>query len=170
MAIGGLGAYWICYNSSFLFFIRSLKKLYVVAIYFVGLVLIYSGAIHSEQFRWLERDVFAAFFLFVILEQIYCNNSFIKIEKVKILTSLGKYTYSLYMLHFSAIYIVARLFKSFVHPNLFHTVISETIASFLFSLVLAYLSYNYYERYFLRMKEKYSMIKLNSKRVIADTL
>lgn len=157
MAIGGLGAYWISFNNKVLSFIRSLKKFYVVLIYIAGLTLIYTGAIHSEQLRWLERDVFALFFLFVILEQIYCNNSFFKIEKIRTLTSLGKYTYGLYMLHFTAIYIVARVFKSFISPSLFHTLISETLLSLALSLILAYLSYTYFEKYFLRKKERFSM-------------
>lgn len=157
MAIGGLGAYWVCFNTRILTFVKSLKRLHVVATYIVGLTLIYTGILHNEQLKWLERDVFAAFFLFVILEQIYCHNSFFKIEKIKALTSIGKYTYGLYMLHFTAIYIVARLFKSLVHPALFHTIISETVISLTLSLVLAYLSYTYFEKYFLRQKERFSI-------------
>jgi len=158
MAIGGLGGYFIFLSSAFQERIRMIPKWLIILVYFAGLGLIFSYLLHGPSLRWLERNLFALFFLFVILEQIFAENSLFKIARLNFLTSVGKYTYGLYMLQFSAIYVTARLFQHFVKPRLFHTVFSETIVSLALSFLLAFISYHYFEKYFLNLKDKFSVV------------
>ncbi len=104
--------------------------------------------------------IFSILFALVIAEQNYCQNSFFKIGKKKILTYLGKISYGLYAYHLIAFFIILSFVKliglhtKYTNIYLYFTII---ISSFLLTILISHLSYHHIEKRFLKLKEKYSI-------------
>ena len=109
------------------------------------------------------------FFAFIIIEQNYSDNSFYKVSRFKTVSTLGLYTYSLYMLHFMCIYVVNKVL-AILHLNtkMYQVIFLQTAVSFVASIVVAWLSFNYLEKYFLTLKHRFSAKKEMSVQPIAQ--
>ncbi|MEM9829419.1 MAG: acyltransferase [Bacteroidota bacterium] len=163
MAVGGLGAYLAFYNNELIKKIEELPKQYIVLIYITGFILIFSkgewGTL-SQFTRAVQRLVFSVFFLFIILEQNYARHSPVKTSSLSFPTQWGRYTYGLYMLHFPVIYMTGKLVRGLVgDDSLFHVIFTETIVALGMSMFVAYISFHYFESYFLKLKERFSFVK-----------
>src|SRR5204863_9136814 len=86
----------------------------------------------------LNRLLCSLFFVFIILEQNYCENSIVKMSSRRWISTLGKYTYGLYLLHPIAIQFTLRL------PRLLNVTLADlgdkllvAFGGLLLSLVLA---------------------------------
>jgi peptidoglycan/LPS O-acetylase OafA/YrhL len=156
LAVGSLFAYYAIYSQRFIQFFKTLPRWQSVLIYFVGIVLFFVRNVWADiPILYLnERLVFSFFFAFVILEQNYSESNY-KIGKIKILTKLGQISYGLYMLHFVAIYLIAKSFDRFVGDTLMTVLLWEPLASLILSIVFAIISYNYFEKFFLGLKNKF---------------
>lgn len=157
LAMGSLFAYYSYTSDRIVNWFGSLKRWHIGLIYVIGISLFFLRRSWSDiPFMYLnERLLFSLFFVFIILEQNY-STSPIKMHRSKIITSLGKITYGLYMLHFLAIYVVAKAFSHFFEDTLTSVVFYEPSISLILSVGLAYVSYTYFEKFFLRMKKHYS--------------
>ncbi len=158
MGMGGTIAYFSFYGNLSLKF-KTLSKTIIVLVYTVGIGLVFSREwwVINEFIAKSERLVYALFFSFIILEQNYSENSFYKMANFKLLSSWGKYTYGLYVLHFYAIYMVASLLdKINIHNNIYMVLLAEPALAFAFSILVAYLSYHLYEKHFLKLKKKFT--------------
>jgi peptidoglycan/LPS O-acetylase OafA/YrhL len=164
MALGGLMAYYCSYQSRFLHFITDMKRWQIW--------LIYAGAAACVLFRKqlfelpvmmvFERIIIAFFFGFVILEQNYAHRSFYKFSKFKTLSRLGMYTYGLYCLHFFVISIMQSSFwKLGLGINNAGTASLATLVALLVLIGLCILSFNYFEKPFLKLKERFAFITRN---------
>ena len=158
MALGGLLGWLSFENRRFLKLIKDLPKTLIIFVYLTGTVLIILSKSFESQFAiTFERLLLGIFFGFVILEQNFADNSFYKIGKSKFLTYWGKYTYGLYCLHFVGILITTNLFKLLkINNSLFHVLVVETAVSLLISMVISYVSFGYFEKYFLKLKNKFA--------------
>jgi peptidoglycan/LPS O-acetylase OafA/YrhL len=158
MALGGLLG-WASYTKQGMkSYFGNLPKQLIIAFYILGIAAIYlsSRLLPAAAFLVLERVIYGLFFGFIILEQNFATNSFYKIGRNRFLTYWGKYTYGLYCLHFIGILITTNLSK-ILHTNtsVFNVLVLETIAALAISMLLSWLSYNYFERYFLLLKERF---------------
>jgi len=73
---------------------------------------------------------------------------------------LGNCSYAFYMFHEIVIALAIWGFgKTGMDPNAIPAKILITVSAFAGTLLLAWLSYRYYERFFLRMKEKWQVVK-----------
>ncbi|GAT62875.1 acyltransferase family protein [Paludibacter jiangxiensis] len=105
-----------------------------------------------------RNDVIALFSLLLILGQVV-ENKIINLEK-PIFDFIGKISYGIYVIHPLIIFISSRIWiKMSVNVNpalqyilIFVWVISSTI-------IIAIISYNYFEKPFLRLKNRYSIIQ-----------
>ena len=104
---------------------------------------------YNSIFGYVNHALSYLFFGYVILEQNFSTNSFFKASQFKILTWIGKISYGLYLTHMFAIIFTLKIFNN--DPN--HIFLELLVASIL-SILISYLSYNYFERYFLRLKNK----------------
>jgi len=108
----------------------------------------------------IERPIIASVMLLIILEQCFSNNSFFKLSKFEKLTQLGTISYGLYCLHFLAILIVTTLTKKFaLNTQLWQVMILDTSMALLVAIGISKISYNFYEKPFLKLKERFSYIK-----------
>ncbi len=158
MGVGGTIAYF-SFNGQLSKKFKPLKKSALIITYSIGAALILTREfwILNEFMAKTERLVYSIFFAFIILEQNYSQHSFYKMGNFKIISSLGKYTYGLYVLHFYAIYLIANLLDIFgVHDNIFVVLLIEPVLAFILSIFVAYLSYHLYEKHFLKLKKKFA--------------
>jgi len=78
-----------------------------------------------------------------------------KVFETRILRFFGKYSYGLYVFHVIALGFLLKTFRGWialVTPSKVEGVVGAGLLSFLVALVVAYASYNLYEKQFLRLK------------------
>lgn len=100
-AFGGWAALVSFENSTLIAQFRTMSKLMIGSIYIVLLVLL------VFYFRWFmnpamvvfEKIIFSSFFVFIILEQTYSENSLLKLGRLKAISYLGKLSLGLYCFH-----------------------------------------------------------------------
>ncbi|SNT01843.1 Peptidoglycan/LPS O-acetylase OafA/YrhL, contains acyltransferase and SGNH-hydrolase domains [Ekhidna lutea] len=156
LAIGSLFAYYSFFSIRFRTLFQSMRSWQILIIYLVGLGLFFIRDLWSEiPLLYLnERLLFSLFFAFVILEQTYSRSIF-KIGKLKLISRLGQVTYGLYMLHFIAIYIVAKLIQYLMKTSLVSVLVIEPVISLLLAVILSYFSFYLLEKPFLNLKRKF---------------
>jgi peptidoglycan/LPS O-acetylase OafA/YrhL len=157
LGVGGLGAYLVFHNKSFLNFFETLKREYVIVFYILFSFIFFFDPI-SEKIS--QRLVYNILFLFFILEQNFTKASLFKFKNNTFFSFWGKYTYGLYLLHPIAILIMDIILVKVLklNINLFLIGLTYSVLSYLISHLLAYISYKYFEQPFLRLKDKYSIL------------
>ncbi|QJD98161.1 acyltransferase [Mucilaginibacter robiniae] len=162
LALGGLCGYYAYYSSQFKLFFQQLNKPSIILIYLLGcLWIVYANNLFkSPLFDACGRLVNTLFYAFVILEQNYSTNSFFKFSNNKVFSFLGKYTYGLYLMHpiairFTEIILNKGLKISIYGGSVYYS--EQTIVSLFLAIVMSYLSYEFFEQRFLRLKHKYSL-------------
>ena len=161
MALGGLVA-WLCANElSFRDKISKLSKTTILLVYLLGTAFVlFKGQIFI--YGWpiiFERLIIGAFFGFVIAEQNFSENSFYKIGRFKWITRLGTYTYGLYCLHLLAMYAVLLVAgKLSLDQSSPLVLVAEMVATLAVSIVIAFCSYHFFEKWFLKLKDKFAFI------------
>jgi len=162
MALGGLFAYLCSFPNRFRNFVTNLNRIQIGMIYLGAVVIIlFKGDLFDGNAFTLtiERLVIAFFFGMVILEQNYAKKSFVKMGKLKLISKLGTYTYGLYCLHLLG-FLVAdmAISKAGLNKTSFFIAVAGSVLALAISIVIALLSYHLYEKWFLRLKDKFAFI------------
>jgi len=158
MAVGGLAAYY-CYKETWLVnFFASLHRLAIVLLYLIVIYLyLFKQTIFTGVWLPFERLVMGLLFACIIMEQNYSQKSLFKMGNNKLFSRLGKYTYGMYCLHMIAILIVATVLKKLnINTHLWQVILLEGTLSFFLAVFLAYISYYFYEKKFLALKDKFN--------------
>lgn len=160
MALGGLSAYYIIFNEAFQKWISTIPRWFILLIYGVTfMVILFRKDIFHDSWMIFERIVFASLFAFMILEQNYSNHSFYKVGRFTRISKLGIYTYGLYCIHVSAMTVTELLFGKvgldMKNPGIL--LLAGAVAFFV-TIALAWLSYHYFEKRFLKLKNKFAFI------------
>ncbi|MBE9468642.1 MAG: acyltransferase [Bacteroidetes bacterium] len=162
MSIGALGA-WLIHKERIKLIVKNLKKYQIISVYVIFiLVFLFRKELFFENYilRVIERPFIAIIILFIILEQNFSKNSFFKMKNFKTISKLGIITYGLYCLHFIGILITLTLMKKLhFSDNLFNIIVIETLVSLFLSIIIAKISYKYFESPFLKLKKRFSHIK-----------
>ena len=132
--------------------------------------MIYVGAIIVTLFRdelftlnaftvVIERLVIAFFFGMIILEQNYAKGSFFKMSRFKTISRLGIYTYGLYCLHLLGFLVAdVALSKAGQDKTSFTIATVGCVAALIISVIISLASYHFYEKWFLRFKDRFAFI------------
>lgn len=158
MAIGGIGA-WILIN-----YPERLKIIYNN--YFLALTIVLipvfvfltPAAIQDAMYL-----LFSVLFLIIILNISGNSYSFIKLES-KLFVTLGNISYGIYMYHLAvAAFVIKGLlyFNLPVNNELFPQLTVYSLTVFV-TTVVSWISYNYFEKWFLKLKHKFTVIKSGS--------
>lgn len=151
MAIGALGAYWFYNKSNCLKFIYR-KDIQILA-WAVLLVSIFYKPLHIRTF--IDAELNSVFYLIIILNVSTNSNSIFSLEN-RVFNFLGKISYGIYVYHMLLIHIVAiPIQKLNIRMNYFVL----QIILILITIIISYLSYIYFEKYFLNKKMKYMKVK-----------
>lgn len=151
MLIGAIGALMFFNNNKLFINITSNKILQLISwlFYFaLGLNYIYFPPIIAHEFVAIAT-------LIIIIGQIH--NPLFKLES-KLFNFFGKISYGLYVVHPLILILFAKIFiqlemNMYLKWTLFFTLSSS------FSVLLAWLSFKYFESYFLKFKTKFAMVK-----------
>ena len=116
--------------------------------------------LENDFFIIIQRVLFSIFFSFIILEQTYCDNSIIKVSRIKYFNFFGKLSYGLYCYHGIMITIVLQVNKLFME-SLINSLALYPILIFVSTLMVSYISFRFYESKFLKLKYKFSFLSSN---------
>jgi peptidoglycan/LPS O-acetylase OafA/YrhL len=161
MALGGLFAYLVSYENKFKTFITNMSRPMIIMIYVFTLVFtLFKDYIFVPGIAVaFERIVIASLFGMIILEQNYSKNSFYKMGKLKTISNLGTFTYGLYCLHFLGLYFAIKVMNSMqLNGSLNAVAFSMILLALLLSIGISLMSYHFYEKWFLRLKDKFAFI------------
>ena len=103
----------------------------------------------------IERVWFAFLFALILIEQCYARTPVIKLGRWPAINYLGKISYGLYCYHGLVLTMAAKILS--VYPVTGQIMLKLVIPAllFLFTTLAASVSYAYFEKPFLRLKEKY---------------
>ena len=108
----------------------------------------------------VSRIVISIFFALIIVSQALTKSkSRLNLGNLHFANNWGKYTYGIYLLHHVALFILTNSLGH-LHINM-QTVplqIIYILSSFAFTLFISYLSYTYYELWFLKLKRRFEII------------
>ncbi|MCW3085733.1 MAG: acyltransferase [Bacteroidetes bacterium] len=165
LAVGGIIAY-LTMNEQAIEKIKKMSRLLIICVYIAGIALI---VIQKDILQLQDKDshyieavlplFYAFFFAFVIMEQVFAERSLFKVGRIPFLTKLGTISYGLYCFHMIVIYIVMNRLTVYKFstgapgPLLFA---SESALAFAMTLLVAWLSYRFIEKPFLRYKSRLS--------------
>ena len=174
MAIGAFGAWLISENSRFKERITALNKPAIFGIYilFLLMFLFRDEVLYATHtIRIFERALIAVVILFIILEQCFAVNSFVKMSRFKKISHWGRISYGLYCLHFIGILITTTLMGKFgLNVSLWQVMILETLMALGITIFISEISFTYFESPFLKWKEKFAYItKFNSENTVKNT-
>jgi peptidoglycan/LPS O-acetylase OafA/YrhL len=161
MALGGLFAYLVSYENKFKTFITNMPKSVIILIYVFALgVTLFKDEIFVPGWPSIfERIVIAFFFGMIILEQNYAKHSFYKMSNFKLISKLGIYTYGLYCLHFLGLYFAIKFMNVLrLNGSLNWVSFSMIGLALVISVIISLMSYHLYEKWFLRLKDKFAFI------------
>ncbi|MCB0402001.1 MAG: acyltransferase [Flavobacteriales bacterium] len=160
MAMGGIGAYLYYTKSKVLTFIY-----HPVAQVISWSVLMISIAYKPLQvMAFIDKEIHAVFYLIIIMNVSTNKNTLIGLEN-KVLDFIGKISYGIYVYHMFTLVILSYLItKVFGYTP--KDSISDYIMVYMLMLsctfMLAYFSFRYFEKWFLKRKSKYAKIHSKS--------
>ncbi len=161
MALGGLFAYLVSYENRFKLFIINISRSQIILLYLATLfVTLYKHLIFPPGIPVIfERIVIAFLFGMIILEQNYARHSLFKLGNWKIVSKLGIYTYGLYCLHFLGLYLAIKVMNALrLDGSLSWVAFLMMGVALVLSVIISLCSYNFYEKWFLRWKDKFAFI------------
>ncbi|MCX6295983.1 MAG: acyltransferase [Bacteroidetes bacterium] len=169
LATGALIAYLAC-QKNFTDWIANIPKYAIILVYCLLFILVplrfyvWEFGYYYDHVASITPVIFSSLFAFIILEQNYAKHSFYKISNWRVISSFGKYTYGMYCYHmlsfFCVLFIFHRMGVNVVGMSKY-TFLFAAFTSFFSTLLISELSYTYYESFFLKMKNRFALIKKN---------
>lgn len=143
--------------------LRSISKTGIASIYlgFILSLLFYHTLFDNQILPgWInliiEKMFYAVILSFFIFEQNFCENSFFKFGRLKAITYLGVISYGLFCFHEIGLLIGNRvLLKLEMAENVWAFLLIKPLVAFAVILPFAHLSWNYFEKPFLRLKRHF---------------
>lgn len=151
MAIGGLGA-WAIHNKK-----AFIQKLYSPVLQ-IGCWAILAVSIYKPLhiFSIIDNEVYAVLFLIIIANVSTNPRTIIKLEH-PVINWLGRISYGIYVYHMFAIIIGFNLYRKMLPSRPGFEIIVYALVTVI-TLLMAHISYYYFESWFLRRKEKFAVV------------
>ncbi|KAA9327349.1 acyltransferase family protein [Adhaeribacter soli] len=162
MLIGVIGAILYYYKQSHFLAVSTHKLTQAISWGCIFLIAINRFHIASV----IDSELIATIAVFLIIGQITRKNNLINLDN-KVCDFIGKISYGIYVIHPLLIFLFAKLIGRFESATVLNylTVYFSITA---ITILLSYISYEFYEKRFLKLKAKYSVIKSSNSRNGAD--
>jgi len=135
-------------------FIMKPKNIYV-AITFILLTII--SIPFSKTIKHLSFSGLPLLFLYIVINLIMQGSK----QKAGVFSKLGKYTYGMYLYHLMILIFVQIVFDylnlDYVKNGYLNIIIA--FVTLFMTIAISYISYEYFEKYFLSFKNRFSIIK-----------
>ena len=160
--IGALTAILAFNRSDLLIKLKLIPRTTIVFFYITifTFFILMPALLENDFFIVIQRVLFSIFFSFIILEQTYCDNSIIKVSRIKYFNFFGKLSYGLYCYHGIMITVVLQVNELFME-SLINSLALYPILIFVSTLMVSYISFRFYESKFLKLKYKFSFLSFN---------
>ncbi len=151
MCLGAIGAYLV-YSKH-----RILKIIYRKDIQIMSWFILIASIIYKpiHVFSFIDKELNAIFYLILILNVSSNKFSLISLEN-KFMNFIGKISYGIYVYHMIIIYLISFTLSALEY-ELDHFILYPVVL--IFTILTATLSYKYFETPFLKLKNKYSIVK-----------
>jgi peptidoglycan/LPS O-acetylase OafA/YrhL len=156
MMIGAVAALLVKNNNKLFLSFADNKKTQLIC--WIIIVLVTINKYHIATV--LDHEIIAIVAVLLIVGQIKIENRVINLER-PIFQYLGKLSYGIYIIHMIVIFLLPRFISvsKIVAPWNYIMVFSLVL---FITIILADFSYKYYESYFLRLKNKFAVVKSTS--------
>lgn len=159
MAIGAIGAWTIFYQKE-----RILTLVYNRLVWFASIMAVVVFLV-APGYHWTVSYLEALVFIVIILN--LSTNPSLKISlEHPILTTLGNMSYGIYMYHTLCITVCLYALTAAVPGGGWSFNLLLYVSSIGLTLLISYLSYTYFEMFFLGLKERFMVIKSGKKNAL----
>lgn len=156
MLIGALGALFLSNNDKTFMQCANNKPVQIICWLILFLVAINKYHIASV----IDNEILSVVTILIIIGQIKETHRIINLE-LRVFNFLGKISYGIYVLHPLLIYIFSHLLQDIQLPRIFHYFLVYFLIMAA-TILAAWFSYTYFEKYFLNLKKKFTIIKSKS--------
>ncbi|MGE0567500.1 MAG: acyltransferase family protein [Bacteroidia bacterium] len=158
MAIGGIGAYLVQKNKESILTFLKHPALFIAGIISIPILIFYTPDFLQDGVHL----IYGVIFLLIII-QVIGNLRINTFLEFKWINYLGKISYGIYMYHFMLIPFVLFTVKNLLgNQNSILNNILIYSSSVILTAFISYLSFNYFENYFIQIKTKLAKIKSKS--------
>jgi peptidoglycan/LPS O-acetylase OafA/YrhL len=160
LGLGGYAAWLSINNEKFRAYFTNQTNLMRWLSYLAGLFAMYTVQLYSKDVLAWGRMLQTIFFAYVIIDQNFSSSRDLKFSNNKFMSWWGKYTYGLYLYHPLVLVLLTTVISKFLHIDITSPLNLALIglAAFPICLLVSYLSYEYIEKRFLKMKLRYAYI------------
>ena len=171
LSAGGLAAYFSFFSP------KNISKIFDILPGWITPVLFFSSLIWKvqlDQSPTIDHTIcdilLALAFVWLLVEQSYSNRALIQLGRISFLNFWGKYTYGMYLLHSIAFWCVFQVVAKFDIESFSPLIValSATVLGFILTHIFAYFSYNYFEKYFLMLRSRFSISDLPPNRQLEE--
>ena len=144
MAIGGIAGVLVFKD-------KPVVNKFIYNRYFFWLCVVLSSLflICGCKFGFFHYEVYALLFAYIIIN-LSSNKNYEKLLENKVTNYLGSISYGMYMLHFPVLTISIKIGQYLKSPF-----VAVYVLTFGLTILLSYISYNYLEDYFLKLKSRF---------------
>lgn len=155
LAIGGLIAIW-AFSGKAKKFIHRFSTIQLLLVYCFGIaIILLENKLKAPLWIIFQRLFNGLFFAFILIEQVYSIHSFWKADRIIGFEKSGRLTYGFYLYHTIVIYYCAQLFDSYGLTTHVAHFISYFSLVFGLTYCLSWLSFQYFERPILNLKNNF---------------
>lgn len=156
MMIGALGA--ILYRKNNVLFLKLIDNKITQLICWSILILLGLNKFHLASI--IDGDIVAVVGLCLIVGQINIKNRIINLEN-KIFNYLGKISFGIYVIHPLLIFLFGKILSQIqVDITLKYIIVYFSIV--ITTIIVSYLSYEYFEKFFLKLKNRFVVVHSKS--------
>lgn len=153
LVIGALGAYLFFKNDPR---IKVLHTKWIDILAWLFFIIVAANKFHITSI--IDHEIISIFTLIIIFNQVNNPNRIISLEN-RLLDYLGKISFGLYVYNPLVIYLMAKVFNLFIIENIIIRQLLIYFVVILSIILVAHISYNYFEKRFLKLKNKYTTVE-----------
>jgi peptidoglycan/LPS O-acetylase OafA/YrhL len=153
MLIGAIGA--ILYHQKHALFLQVTDNKIAQLVSWIIILLVAINMFHVASF--IDNEIIALVTIFLIIGQIEKKNRIVNLNG-SIFDFLGKISYGIYVIHPLITFYLSKIIVVTDRNDVLNYIIVY-FSVFAATIIVSYVSYHYFEKRFLDLKEKYSTIK-----------
>ncbi|MDB5198802.1 MAG: acyltransferase 3 [Chitinophagaceae bacterium] len=136
-------------------FLKRLPNLFYVAVYFLLVAFFVFQNLGITHFDIVVVAVFnSACYALILFDQTFNDKRIFNAGKFKPINYLGRISYGLYIYHLLIASVMVKAFHFFSPAQNFYSSLLQAIITLLVTILVAHVSFRYFENYFLKLKDK----------------